>query len=160
MTDHPMTRRAMLGGSALAAAAGTLGALAPAAHASLQATPAAAGSTGQTQVYLLGAQSGQTRNSETGSGLHAGTSVLLMVNGAGYLMDAGVGWTTTKVTSTTEHGRVRYCILFAPGVHVETAPLGHEEENRFLTTLGHIDSIPLTRPVRAEIDEHGTVKVG
>lgn len=141
MRDHTMTRRTMLGSSAAAAATGTLGALAPAAHASPRATPAVTGSKGQTQVYLLGAQGGQTRDIKTGSGLHAGTSVLLMVNGTGYLMDAGVGtllrlneaglspavitnvfvthqhtdhnadlgnilgfaWTTTSVSSTTEH---------------------------------------------------------
>lgn len=97
MTDH-LTRRAMLSGSTVAVAAGTFGALAPSAYATApaararpQATPAVTGSNGQTQVYLLGAQGGQTRDAKTGSGLHAGTSVLLMVNGAGYLVDAGVG---------------------------------------------------------------------
>jgi ribonuclease BN (tRNA processing enzyme) len=87
-----MTRRAVLGGSTLAAAAGTLGSLTPTkAQASLRVTPAVVGAAGRTQVYLLGAQGGQNRSLQTGSNHHAGTSVLLMVNGAGYLIDAGVG---------------------------------------------------------------------
>lgn len=97
-----VSRRAFLGASA-AAAAGAVGAtMLPAVRAG--ATPArsagtakvlpvaaATGSSGQTQVYLLGAQGGQNRGLLAGSSSCAGTSVLIMVNGVGYLMDAGVG---------------------------------------------------------------------
>ena len=53
--------------------------------------PVASGAAGRTQVYLLGAQGGQSRAILTGSDIHAGPSVLLIVDGVGYLMDAGVG---------------------------------------------------------------------
>ena len=54
-------------------------------------TPAALGTHGRTQVYLLGSQGGQQRTQLTGASARAGTSALIVVDGVGYLLDAGVG---------------------------------------------------------------------
>jgi ribonuclease BN (tRNA processing enzyme) len=54
-------------------------------------TPAAIGRIGRTQVYLLGSQGGQQRTQLTGANVRAGTSALIVVDGVGYLLDAGVG---------------------------------------------------------------------
>jgi ribonuclease BN (tRNA processing enzyme) len=88
------SRRAFLGKSALAAAAavGAVGgALGPSTRVGAMPTPVAVGSSGGTKVYLLGAQGGQNRSILLGAGVCAGTSVLVMVDGVGYLVDAGVG---------------------------------------------------------------------
>jgi ribonuclease BN (tRNA processing enzyme) len=54
-------------------------------------TPAATGGSGRTQVYLLGSQGGQQRTQLTGANVRAGTSALIVVDGVGYMLDAGVG---------------------------------------------------------------------
>ena len=90
--EHALTRRKLLADSARAAAAGAFAAaFAPPAIAHAAARPVATGAAGRTQLYLLGAQGGQSRATLTGSDIHAGPSVLLVVDGAGYLMDAGAG---------------------------------------------------------------------
>lgn len=53
--------------------------------------PAATGKSGRTQVYLLGSQGGQQRTQLTGAGIRSGPSALIVVDGVGYLLDAGVG---------------------------------------------------------------------
>jgi ribonuclease BN (tRNA processing enzyme) len=63
----------------------------PSVRAGAAPKPAVIGTNGQTRVYLLGAQGGQNRSLIQGSTVCAGTSVLLIVNDAGYLLDAGVG---------------------------------------------------------------------
>jgi hypothetical protein len=54
-------------------------------------TPAAIGGSGRTQVYLLGSQGGQQGTQLTGANVRAGTSALIVVDGVGYMLDAGVG---------------------------------------------------------------------
>jgi len=55
------------------------------------ATPAALGRSGRTQVYLLGSQGGQQRTQLTGAKMRSGPSALIVVDGVGYMLDAGVG---------------------------------------------------------------------
>ena len=87
-----LTRRDLIANSARVAAAGGLAAaVVPSTVAQAVARPAAVGAAGRTQIYLLGAEGGQNRAKLTGSDIHAGPSVLLIVDGVGYLMDAGVG---------------------------------------------------------------------
>jgi ribonuclease BN (tRNA processing enzyme) len=87
-----VSRRDLFGTSARLVAAGSLGAaLLPLSTARAAPRPAAVGTAGRTKVFLLGAQGGQNRAAITGSAIHAGPSVLIMVDGVGYLMDAGVG---------------------------------------------------------------------
>jgi ribonuclease BN (tRNA processing enzyme) len=54
-------------------------------------TPAAIGGSGRTQVYLLGSQGGQQRTQLTGAQIRGGPSALIVVDGVGYMLDAGVG---------------------------------------------------------------------
>ena len=54
-------------------------------------TPAAIGRSGRTQVYLLGSQGGQQRTQLTGADSRGGPSALIVVDGVGYMLDAGVG---------------------------------------------------------------------
>ncbi len=54
-------------------------------------TPAAIGRSGRTQVYLLGSQGGQQRTLLTGANIRGGPSALIVVDGVGYMLDAGVG---------------------------------------------------------------------
>ena len=54
-------------------------------------TPAATLQSGRTRVYLLGSQGGQQRTQLAGANVRAGTSALVVVDGVGYLVDAGVG---------------------------------------------------------------------
>ena len=90
--EDALTRRDLLADSARLAVAGGLAAsVLPSAVAQAAARPVAVGAAGRTHVYLLGAQGGQNRAKLTGSDIHAGPSALLMVDGVGYLMDAGVG---------------------------------------------------------------------
>jgi ribonuclease BN (tRNA processing enzyme) len=51
----------------------------------------ATGHTGRTTVFLLGSQGGQHRTQLTGANFRAGTSVVVVVDGVVYLVDAGVG---------------------------------------------------------------------
>jgi ribonuclease BN (tRNA processing enzyme) len=53
--------------------------------------PAAVGTGGRTQIYLLGSQGGQQRTQLTGAATRSGPSALIVVDGVGYLVDAGVG---------------------------------------------------------------------
>ena len=87
-----LSRRSFLRTGSLAVASGALNAsVLPSVRARATPKPVVVGTKGQTQVYLLGAQGGQNRSLIQGSNVCAGPSVLLLVNGAGYLLDAGVG---------------------------------------------------------------------
>jgi len=55
------------------------------------AVPAATGRSGRTKIYLLGSQGGQQRTQLTGANVRGGPSALIVVDGVGYLVDAGVG---------------------------------------------------------------------
>lgn len=58
---------------------------------SVNGTAAALGAEGRTQIYLLGSQGGQQRTQLTGAGSRSGPSALIVVDGVGYMIDAGVG---------------------------------------------------------------------
>lgn len=87
----PLTRRSLIASSARVVGAGTVAALGQAVVAHADPRPVAVGSAGRTQVFLLGSQGGQQRTLLTGANFRAGTAVLILIDGRGYLVDAGVG---------------------------------------------------------------------
>jgi len=86
-----ISRRALIASSAKVVAAGAAAALGQAVVARADPRPVAVGSAGRTQVFLLGSQGGQQRTQLTGASFRAGTAVLILVDGVGYMIDAGVG---------------------------------------------------------------------
>jgi ribonuclease BN (tRNA processing enzyme) len=87
----PFTRRSLIASSARVVGTGAVAALGQAVAAHADPQPVAVGSTGRTQVFLLGSQGGQQRTLLTGANFRAGTAVLIVIDGVGYLIDAGVG---------------------------------------------------------------------
>lgn len=85
------SRRALVVGSTVLLALVASGAIAGVIPGTATVTPAAIGASGRTQIYLLGSQGGQQRTQLTGAGMRGGPSALIVVDGVGYLLDAGVG---------------------------------------------------------------------